>query len=527
MTTHPSSHGLELRTAAFTLSGAALLVAALAMPGSARAADNAIEFGAHGGVMLFDDLDQANTTWMVTPRIGYWFNPTVGLELDVGIMMGTADATDHGFMAIAPELVFVGNPLPQSPVQPILSTGLGLMSKTFDADGVFGEDYAKTRNEALVHVGTGLIIPIAGPLRFRTDARMNVSAAREDDDFGSPFLNYSFTGGLSAFIGLVPDTDDDGINDNLDLCLDEPEDEDGFEDDDGCPDEDNDADGVLDTADTCPMEPEDADDFEDEDGCPDADNDGDGILDADDICPNEAGEARTDGCPDADGDNIADKDDRCPDVAGTEAFEGCADGDEDGLADPDDECPTEAGEAASFGCPDGDGDNVPDYRDECAEDAAAEGVDATRSNGCAADAWVGMKGVQLARGISFSTGRTTLTSTTKKGLDKVAALLTEFAGLTKVEVAAHTNERRSEADNVSLTKARAEAIMGYLVEKGVAAERLSMVGHGSEKTEDGQAARRVEFNILEKETRSMKPAAEEAPAEEGGDEAPAEEASAE
>ena len=72
-----------------------------------------------------------------------------------------------------------------------------------------------------------------------------------------------------------------------------------------------------------------------------------------------------------------------------------------------------------------------------------------------------------------------------------------------------------------------EAIMGYLVEKGVAADRLSMVGHGSEKTEDGQAARRVEFNILEKETRSMKPAAEEAPAEEGGGEAPAEEASAE
>ena len=82
-----------------------------------------------------------------------------------------------------------------------------------------------------------------------------------------------------------------------------PEDVDGFEDEDGCPDPDNDGDGIPDVSDACPDDAEDADGFEDTDGCPDLDNDGDGILDVDDQCPNEPedfdGEADEDGCPDA------------------------------------------------------------------------------------------------------------------------------------------------------------------------------------------------------------------------------------
>ncbi|HEY0193305.1 MAG TPA: DUF4398 domain-containing protein, partial [Kofleriaceae bacterium] len=73
------------------------------------------------------------------------------------------------------------------------------------------------------------------------------------------------------------DRDGDGILDNVDKCPSDPEDKDGFEDEDGCPDLDNDKDGIPDKADKCPNEPEDKDGFEDEDGCPDDDNDGDGI----------------------------------------------------------------------------------------------------------------------------------------------------------------------------------------------------------------------------------------------------------
>ncbi len=119
---------------------------------------------------------------------------------------------------------------------------------------------------------------------------------------------------LVVVVGCVPppatvppsfassDRDGDGLLDNVDQCPEDPEDRDGFQDQDGCPDLDNDKDGIADAVDKCPNEPEDKDGFQDEDGCPDPDNDKDGILDAVDQCPNEPetynGFQDQDGCPD-------------------------------------------------------------------------------------------------------------------------------------------------------------------------------------------------------------------------------------
>ncbi|AKQ65725.1 OmpA domain protein [Myxococcus hansupus] len=128
---------------------------------------------------------------------------------------------------------------------------------------------------------------------------------------------------------LDPDDDNDGIPDVVDVCPTEPETYNGFQDEDGCPDDptahqpptqegtpaapppalslppapvDSDGDGIIDSEDACPNEPEDFDGFEDEDGCPDPDNDQDGIPDAVDKCPLEAetinGFQDDDGCPD-------------------------------------------------------------------------------------------------------------------------------------------------------------------------------------------------------------------------------------
>ena len=98
------------------------------------------------------------------------------------------------------------------------------------------------------------------------------------------------------------DKDGDGIKDNVDKCPNDPEDKDGFQDEDGCPDPDNDGDGLFDKVDQCPNDAEDKDGFQDEDGCPDPDNDGDGVLDAADKCPNQPetknGYQDDDGCPD-------------------------------------------------------------------------------------------------------------------------------------------------------------------------------------------------------------------------------------
>ena len=87
--------------------------------------------------------------------------------------------------------------------------------------------------------------------------------------------------------------------DSVDQCILEPEDKDGYLDDDGCPDIDNDGDGIPDSKDKCPNEPEDFDGFQDDDGCPDPDNDGDGVADVDDYCPNTPGIPGGDkpGCP--------------------------------------------------------------------------------------------------------------------------------------------------------------------------------------------------------------------------------------
>lgn len=104
------------------------------------------------------------------------------------------------------------------------------------------------------------------------------------------------------------DDDGDGVANDADRCPEEPEDGDGFRDEDGCPEADNDGDGLRDEDDRCAEAAEDRDGFEDADGCPDDDNDGDGVPDDRDRgadgtdCRNEAevfnGSQDEDGCPD-------------------------------------------------------------------------------------------------------------------------------------------------------------------------------------------------------------------------------------
>ena len=98
------------------------------------------------------------------------------------------------------------------------------------------------------------------------------------------------------------DADGDASPDDSDECPWELEDNDGFEDEDGCPEPDNDQDGILDADDQCADEAEDMDAFQDEDGCPELDNDGDGFPDDADGCPMDAETVNEvddfDGCPD-------------------------------------------------------------------------------------------------------------------------------------------------------------------------------------------------------------------------------------
>jgi hypothetical protein len=99
------------------------------------------------------------------------------------------------------------------------------------------------------------------------------------DVFGTLSFGAGFTDGIGAAdfrslvgIGYSPrqhDQDADGVPDSDDQCVHLPEDRDGFEDADGCADDDNDGDLIVDEDDRCPLEPAEPDRDNDEDGCTD------------------------------------------------------------------------------------------------------------------------------------------------------------------------------------------------------------------------------------------------------------------
>ncbi|HSQ41051.1 MAG TPA: thrombospondin type 3 repeat-containing protein, partial [Fibrobacteraceae bacterium] len=183
------------------------------------------------------------------------------------------------------------------------------------------------------------------------------------------FPTWGYFAGFSTTFSFQPkDKDGDGIIGDEDKCPDEAEDNDGYEDDDGCPDLDNDGDKINDTKDKCPLQPEDLDGFEDEDGCPELDNDKDNIPDSLDKCPlipeDIDGFQDEDGCPDFDNDRdmVPDSLDKCPlkleDQDGFQDEDGCPDldNDNDGIPDQLDACPNQAETINGFedgdGCPD-------------------------------------------------------------------------------------------------------------------------------------------------------------------------------
>jgi outer membrane protein OmpA-like peptidoglycan-associated protein len=249
------------------------------------------------------------------------------------------------------------------------------------------------------------------------------------------------------------DKDGDGILDNVDKCPTEPEDKDGFEDEDGCPDLDNDKDTIPDLKDKCPLEPEDKDGYEDEDGCPDPDNDTDGIADVNDKCPTDPEDK--DGFEDEDG---------CPDK----------DNDKDGVLDAADKCPNEPGPADNNGCP-----------------KKYEHIVVTNDK------------IELKQKIFFDTNKATIQPRSFGLLDEIASVLRGRATMT-VRIEGHTDSRGSRPHNLKLSQARADAVRQHLVGLGIDASRMEPRGYGPDqpietnKTNAGREKnRRVEFIITQ------------------------------
>ena len=304
----------------------------------------------------------------------------------------------------------------------------------------------------------------------------------------------------AAFDPDFRDRDHDGVFDVNDKCPDEPEDRDGFQDQDGCPDQDNDNDTIPDAKDKCPNEAEDVDQFEDDDGCPEPDNDKDGIPDLNDACPNapedDKGKKPTDGCPstteDSDGDGVPDASDKCPDEPedndGFQDDDGCPDpdNDADGIPDNFDNCPNDAEDPDGFededGCPDPDNDKdgIPDAVGSL-PDAAR---DAERQQGRRRLPRSG-RGGRAPRSTTRSSSTSGVGFVSRGGklhgqgrarvkfVNLVALIMKGHPEIAKVRIEVHAEGVTKEE-----TQKRADAVRDFLVGKGVDTARLTPVGRG-------------------------------------------------
>jgi outer membrane protein OmpA-like peptidoglycan-associated protein len=274
-----------------------------------------------------------NINHHVSFEVDGWWSPTKtrgGRDDTLGDL-----ASDLSVFGVRGSLLldFVGG----GPVRPFLNVGVGVMySIVQDAnlrDTTRPNDpnnfILPNDNDTFLHAGVGAKIFFTPRFGLRLDGIImappafasDVIKIGEETSFGGP--DFQVLGTLFFNFLEVPlpsrqvivkketvvmspptpvDPDGDGVSGDADKCPTVAEDRDGFEDDDGCPDNDNDKDGVPDAQDRCPMKAETVNAIDDADGCPEEDTDGDGFVGSRDKCPDapetKNGYQDDDGCPD-------------------------------------------------------------------------------------------------------------------------------------------------------------------------------------------------------------------------------------
>lgn len=448
------------------------------------------------------------------------------------------------------ELVFGLRALPHSKITPYLLGGAGfnfwqVKDNQGEFDSLLGRDSIlfPARDQVLtLMAGFGFEIfsnehfalDLGARYHHRTKLGSDLKGQRDvwDKTFADlPRGLFETYLGIAIYLGKMHDRDRDGVPDRKDQCPGTPV---GCQvDARGCP-IDADGDGVCDGVDNCPNTIKRC--RVDARGCP-TDSDGDGVCDGLDECPDTPAGAKVDtkGCPtDYDGDGVPDGIDQCLDTPkGCKVdARGChIDSDDDEVCDGLDQCPnTPVGAAVDVkGCPlDGDQDGVPDGVDKCPGTPVGCQVDAS---GCSLDsdgdtvcdgldkcpntprgARVDLDGCEIIlptpekplvlEGVHFETNQALLTEDSKQILDRVAQSLLDHPEI-KLEIGGHTDATGSDAHNLKLSQARAEAVRDYLISKGIASERLTARGYGEvmpiadNQTKEGRARnRRTELKRL-------------------------------
>lgn len=111
---------------------------------------------------------------------------------------------------------------------------------------------------------------------------------------------------------------------------------------------------------------------------------------------------------------------------------------------------------------------------------------------------------QMARNFNkvfFAFDSTELSAEGKAALDANATIMGEFSDI-RLEIQGHADERGTTEYNLALGQKRADAVVRYLLGKGIATSRVKSVSYGEERPVDGRAVetaydenRRAEFKI--------------------------------
>ncbi len=192
-------------------------------------------------------------------------------------------------------------------------------------------------------------------------------------------------------------------------------------------------------------------------------------------------------CPDADHDGICDDVDLCPN-------------------DPEDHLPPNPDDGCPANLEDDDGDGIPNAVDACPNAPGPSNPD-PKKNGCPVYITPPPKGgeqIVLLEPIEFETAKSTILSRSFPILDEVVSFLAVNPSVQHLAIEGHTDNRGPDPLNEKLSDDRAHAVMRYLVEHGVAAERLTAKGFGphrpidDNRTAEGrQKNRRVDFRLVE------------------------------
>ncbi len=221
------------------------------------------------GTILGEQADPPDDSLSYGGRVGYQFTMHVRADAELFVHPTRGRTSNSNMTLFGGRSHILITPLPVLGLRPFALAGAGLLALNTPRTDLLEPD-----TNLIAYAGFGLEFDLAPRVALRIEMRTELAPAR-----GSAVaVNLELLAGATFYFPdasreQLADADHDGVFDDVDQCLGEAEDQDGFDDEDGCPDLDNDHDGIPDVDDLCPsdaedMAPEISVSEEKPDGCP-------------------------------------------------------------------------------------------------------------------------------------------------------------------------------------------------------------------------------------------------------------------